>query len=305
MKTRTDLAWDELCEAADASRSSPTPALVKPSEHPFAKLGPAPYRFAGLTHGKSHCALCGKGIKNIYSVSDGAAAIHALGSECILALGNGFSAHLVAEVKVAKKRYEKSQRAAREKILTEESRAEARRLFPAEVAFLENYSGNFEFYLSLKGQFQRGGSLSDKQWECLTRAVAKQAEWDAKKSQPRTFTLAPGTILIVSKFLGHCIEREFGLNRPHFAIEVVDVEAETEKAYKVRGKLTAHRTSHCCVCGLALKNPVSVANGIGPICGERWGVTTTEELQAKMATEYQTQVSLWVPKSQIKERKEK
>ncbi len=304
MKTKTDLAWEELCNA-DSRPAAPALAPT-PRAHPFAQLGPKPYAYGGSKHGeKGTCALCGKRISNLYFVTSGDGKNHALGSECVLSLhGNGFEAHvIVGAVKTAKKRYEKAQRATRAAKANAAAFAESVKLFPAECQFLANYTGNFDFYLSLKNQLNANGGLSDKQWECVSRAVTKNEEFEAKKALPKSFSLAAGTILVVSKFLAHRLEEELRLNRPHFALEVTEVQAETEKAYKVRAKLTAHRTNHCCVCGLKLTNSVSVLAGIGPICADRWEVSTTEELQAKLATEYKTEVNLWVPKSQIKERK--
>lgn len=307
MKNRadTEAAWNEIA-SLDYSKPSALPRA--PSAHPFAKLGPAPYKFECLGHAPEgaarRCALCGKRIKNLYIIRDGENVQHMLGSECILSMGsNGFERHLVGEVTVAKKRYEKQKRYARRAERIARERAAAAELTETvrakEAAWLRTYSGNFDFYLSLKRQLEENGGLSENQWNCVVRAIEKQ---NAPKPV-RTFSLAAGTVLTVSKFLGYIIGRHYGLNRPHFAIEVLEVQAETERAYKVRCRISAHRTSFCSVCGKSLSNPVSVVNGIGPICADRYGVSTTEELQAMFATEYKAELELWVPKSQIKERK--
>lgn len=297
MKTKTDQAWDDLCAAAER----PAPAApVLPRVHPFdATMGEGPYYFVSLVEEQSRCSHCSRPIKNVYRVRNGAGEIFPVGSECILSLGNGFSAHLVGEVKVAKRRYEKQQKAAREKKRAIAIGEESKKIHPAEVAFLESYSGNFDFYLSLRSQFQRNGDLSERQWESLTRAVAKAAA----PKPPRTFTLMVGETLILNKFFAHIIGRDTGLNKPHFAIEVLEVQAESEKAWKIKGRLSAQRTSYCCVCGLRLTNAVSVLAGIGPICADRYEVSSTEELHAKLQTQYKATVEIWIPKSQVKERK--
>lgn len=296
MKSQTDQAWDDLCSASSA------PPPVVGQQHPFLKLGPAPFVFTGMSKGASNCALCGTRIKNLYAIEDGAKVGYILGSECILKLGNGFSAHLVGQVKTAKKRYEREQRYAREmrrqQVALADNSVNSQAERPAEYAWLKAYTGNFGFYLSLQMQLNRNGFLSEKQWGCVTRAIAQ-----ASAPRPaRTYSLAVGEVLIVTKFFAKIIGRDTGLNRPHFAIEVVEVKGESEKAWHVTGRLSAHRTAHCCVCGLPLTNSVSVAAGIGPICGSRYEVSTAEELQAKLQTEYKTAVTFWLPKSQVKER---
>jgi hypothetical protein len=306
-KTGTEDAWEELCAAAEKSHTSFSKALApRPTVHPFAKLGEGPWRFEGLEHAPEgvarHCALCGKRIKNLYIVSGADRFPHSLGSECVLGMSNGFEGHLVGQVKTAKKRFEKNQRAAREARKIEAERKVAleatEKNHASEAAWLRAYSGNFDFYLSLQRQLSTNGGLSPRQWECVTRAIEKAA----LPKPARTFSLAVGEVLIVTKFFAHIIGKQTGLTRPHFAVEVVAVEAETEKAYKVQVKLSAQRTSHCCVCGKTLTNPRSVAAGIGPICGGYYEVDNLEALAEKLRTVEAT-ANLWIPKGQIKERK--
>lgn len=249
-KFNPDDAWDALCLSAEIAKVSPT-LPIRPAAHPFERnMGIGPYRLSGTASGESHCAHCGTRIKNIYRVANAAGGIFDVGSECILQLGNGFSAHLVGQVKTAKRQLDREKRIARARANRDSGITESAGVYPEETAFLKAYNGNFEFYLSLRNQFLSRGGLSDNQWACVTRAVAKQKEYKEQNTK-REFTLAVGTTLIVGKFIAHVIGRENGLNRPHFAIEVTEVQAESAKAYKVRGKLAAHRTSRCCVCGLA------------------------------------------------------
>ena len=37
-------------------------------------------------------------------------------------------------------------------------------------------------------------------------------------------------------------------------------------------RMYGKKTGTCCCCGRELTDPVSVANGIGPICAENWGL---------------------------------
>lgn len=47
-----------------------------------------------------------------------------------------------------------------------------------------------------------------------------------------------------------------------------EFEADPKAAMLVQGT----RTGSCCICGRELTDPESVALGIGPICGGRWGL---------------------------------
>lgn len=46
-----------------------------------------------------------------------------------------------------------------------------------------------------------------------------------------------------------------------------DFNANPQDAIKVQGV----RTGECCCCGRELTDPISIANGIGPVCAEKWG----------------------------------
>lgn len=302
LKTTDDL-WQELCDAAVTPAA---PAPLAPHVHPFAKLGPKPYRFEGVetATGGRHCALCGKAIKNLYVIADGENALHVLGSECILGMSNGFETAIVAQVKTRKREFDRQKRAAAKIRKAEREAVEFRATYPKEVAWLDAYKGNFEFYLSLKEQFQTKGFLSDNQVAALTRAVARDESRASAPQVARTFSLKAGETLIVSKFLAYKIGESFNLGRrPHFAIEVVECLGESEKAWKVKAKLAAKRMVRCACCGTPLENAESRARGIGPICAEKWGVDTIESLGAMLKEKYDTVVcEFWVPKSQVKER---
>lgn len=300
-RSATDQAWEELCQSAD----SKVPAQVaKPVvRHAFENVGAGPYKFLGIEAGSSKCADCGKHIKNLYRVQIGNGTIVDVGSECILKLSRTDTKSLVQVAKSAKAKWDSKKReAAKAKKHAAQaalSRESSLQKYPAEVAFLESYVGNSGFLCSLKNQLAKFGGLSEKQWPYVRDAIVQAS----MPKQAKVFTLAVGETIIVKKFIAKKIGEKTGLNHPHFAIEVLEVKAESAKAYLIVGKLSAQRTSHCCVCGLSLTNAVSVLAGIGPICADRYNVSTTEELHAKLQTQYKATVETWIPKSQIKERK--
>jgi hypothetical protein len=159
-----------------------------------------------------------------------------------------------------------------------------------EIEYLKNYRGNLELFYSLGSQLNKNGSLSPKQWDCVTRQI----------EQPKFSEEKKGETWLLSKFFASVIGKELGLHRPHYAIEIVGVARETDKAYLVKAKLSAMRSSYCSVCGRPLSDSSSIQNGIGPICAKEYGVKTTEELDAFFKVNNDNEIEKWIPKSQIK-----
>ena len=169
----------------------------------------------------------------------------------------------------------------------------------AECAWLEAYNGTSKFYLSLKSQLESKHFLSPAQLGKVTEALARE-------SHQQQFSLIPGQVIHVSKWAAHKIAQEAGLTRPHYSLKVIRVISETERAIRAEVRLTASRTSYCCVCGLKLTNPESILTGIGPICSERSGVSfggaSLKELEEKLLTT--KNVMTWIPKQSIQDLRE-
>lgn len=175
------------------------------------------------------------------------------------------------------------------------------------AAWLESYRGDFPFYLSLKDQLARKGTLSDKQIASIQRAIANdQARGVATPSGvSREFSIKPGTVVVVSKFIANRIAEKAGHARAYRAFEVIEVEGETEKAYRAKVRFTARRTSHCGICGLSLENPDSIAAGVGPVCADNYGIPYgAGSLDALAGQIPDVEILAWIPKSSIKERLE-
>lgn len=177
--------------------------------------------------------------------------------------------------------------------------------FPEVKAWLDAYKGNFDFYLSLKRQLQDKGTLSEKQIACIQRAIANdQARGVATPDAPKQeFSIKPGTVVVISKFIANRIAAEAGYARAHRAFEILEVEGETAKAYRAKVRFSAKRTSHCGVCGLVLENAVSIAAGIGPICADKLGIPHGEGSLGALESVLPTvEMMVWIPKKSIKER---
>ena len=101
-------------------------------------------------------------------------------------------------------------------------------------------------------------------------------------------------------------------NLPFFQI-VLDLDSTTHMttdAVQVIGKLTKNNGKLCRCCNKTLKNDISLAAGIGPVCSRYMGIgkylTSIEEAKSfkenldKVAENFGT-FEFWIPKTQIKE----
>lgn len=176
-------------------------------------------------------------------------------------------------------------------------------------AWLLDYKGDSPFYLSLRSQLLAKGILSEKQMACIERAIAAEGSAiEGASAKLVEYSIKPGETVIVSKFIANKIAREIGFSRAHRALDVVECLGESAKAYRIKVKLSARKTSHCGICGIVLENPDSIAAGIGPICAENYGIpygeNSAKELEKLLALT-PTEAITWVPKASIKERFEK
>jgi hypothetical protein len=176
--------------------------------------------------------------------------------------------------------------------------------------WLKAYTGNFDFYLSLKQQAVTKGRLSERQIQAVLKAMDREAQWHQKRTDDQAnkiFTMTAPCSILLTKGIAREVANKAGLTKPFYVFDVLKVLDETPKAYKLVLKASGQRTSHCGACGLGLTNAESVAAGIGPICADRYGVgfgaTALEELRVKLMTT--REVETWIPKSCIKQRTEK
>jgi hypothetical protein len=71
-----------------------------------------------------------------------------------------------------------------------------------------------------------------------------------------------GKITEAGKFLA------VAASAPDTASLLEQIAVDPSQAARDYGK----RTGTCCCCGRELTDPVSIANGIGPICASNWGL---------------------------------
>lgn len=174
---------------------------------------------------------------------------------------------------------------------------------PAEAAWLK--AGTSDFARSLLAGVERYGSLTERQFAAVRNNLARDAkprqnaEIDvsgldhafataranhAKKAYIRTgevtFSLAPatgrnpGAVYCKSRstgeYLGKIADGRFSGSFACTPAQLEDIRqaAVDPKAAALR---YAKETNRCSVCDALLTDPVSKANGIGPICAQKFG----------------------------------
>lgn len=172
------------------------------------------------------------------------------------------------------------------------------------VEWLSNYRGNFSFYLSLKQQLQSKGRLSPKQIDSVINAMSRENASKSTRTQEKIYSITVGTIIVLNKGMAKNVATQAGCPRAHYVFEVTGVTGETEKAYKLKLKMSAQRTNVCCICGKELTNPESVRDGIGPICGGKYELPSNNllELAKQFGLMNLVEVETWLPKASIKDR---
>lgn len=161
------------------------------------------------------------------------------------------------------------------------------------VKFLENYTGRFDFLVSLRDQLKTKGYLSDAQLAGAAKCMAKQ------KPQAPAIELFGAVITLSKYFANHALIGQTGVNAPHFNFEVFKIFRETEKAFQLEMRVTGLATTHCSICGTMLTNESSIRIGIGPICRAKVGVESVEALNRKLE-EKSVIFTAWIPKRAIK-----
>lgn len=185
---------------------------------------------------------------------------------------------------------------------------------PEVCGWLNNYKGDFEFYLSVKRQLDARGFLSDKQREAVERAIlrdnARATEIASKNVtvavEWHNPTFVTGTTLKISRGVAKAIAEDKGFTIAFRKVEVVATHRETTKAVFVTVKFSAQVGHFCGICGRGLTHPVSQATGIGPECADKLGITRYSMSDAKNILNEigdklkdMGEVKIWLPRSKI------
>lgn len=172
--------------------------------------------------------------------------------------------------------------------------------------WIAKYEGNSAWFLKMKAAHRQWGSLRGGQFtsikkEMLTKEAKQAAETQAAPViNAEKFSMKKDTIIRVGRRYAKKLGEMVGLDaKGHFAYKVINVLNEDAFSMVLELQATGKRTSFCACCGATLTDPYSVTHGIGPICAKKYGITSTEELDNRLAATSLIKVKL--PNWAIKE----
>lgn len=177
---------------------------------------------------------------------------------------------------------------------------------------VKNYNGNNNFINSLKTGVIKYGKLTENQ----LKAAEKYFGNDVKLSVEPAKMVEPKMVnvdLKVTKFIAKRIKDDNELEFAPFLLTISQVLGETNKAYKVVGKMTTSDVTSCRCCGKDLTDWRSQATGVGPTCSKHLNIPYVKKQEdvavykklLKLKIDQIGDLTFWLAKSQIVEGGEK
>ena len=168
---------------------------------------------------------------------------------------------------------------------------------------LKDYEGQNGFVNSVRTGYKKWGSLTPKQMTAVKKFFTP------KKPKGSLKPIKVNVDVILKRYVARGISEQYGLDKiTPITVTISEVNALTQKAVRVKGKMTFTDVGCCRCCGKDLTDCISKASGIGPVCAKYMGIkrpTTQSEIDVfnknlKEKIEEMGEFEFWVPKSQIK-----
>ena len=135
---------------------------------------------------------------------------------------------------------------------------------------VQNYEGTNNFMNSLKRGLKKYGSLTENQAAAAIRVIEGARRHE--QSQKRIDIKLVGDTIKIGRKIALGIKEEYGLDFYPILVDVTAVTAMTDRALRIKGKLTKENGGVCRCCGKTLTDEMSQVTGIGPICAKYVGV---------------------------------
>ena len=136
---------------------------------------------------------------------------------------------------------------------------------------VQNYEGTNNFMNSLKRGLKKYGSLTENQAAAAIRVIEGARRHE--QSQKRIDIKLVGDTIKIGRKIALGIKEEYGLDFHPILVDVTAVTAMTDRALRVKGKLTKENGGVCRCCGKTLTDEMSQVTGIGPVCAKYVGVS--------------------------------
>ena len=197
---------------------------------------------------------------------------------------------------------------AAEKVILNEERQKDVKVedLPKELRAIAEYKGESKFVLDLQEKYLKYRQLTEKQVQAGYQAVYREEQ---KNSQVSLNINLVGNTIKLGRNIARDIKEEYNLEFHPILVDVTQVLMMSNKALKLKAKLTKENGGICRCCGKTLTDEMSRMTGLGPVCSKYVGVehpTTKADLPL-----YRQQISdkidevgefeFWIPKRGIVE----
>jgi len=168
------------------------------------------------------------------------------------------------------------------------------------------YNGDSTFVQDLKSKYLTYRTLSDKQIQKGAEAVNREVQ---KNSQVDLNLKLVGNTIKLGRKIAEGIKENKNIDFFPILVDVTEVMTMSNKAFKLKAKLTKENGGICRCCGKTLTDYMSQITGIGPVCAKYVGVehpksvSEVEKFKADMSKKIDEigEFEFWIPKRQIVE----
>ena len=200
------------------------------------------------------------------------------------------------------------QYAAAEKIILNEERQKEINVeeLPTELRAIVEYTGESTFVNDLKMKYKKYRKLTDKQISAGYKAIDRETQ---KSSQKEINIKMVGNTIKLNRKIALDIKENYNLDFHPILVDVTEVLIMSNKAFKIKAKLTKENGGICSCCGRTLTDEMSQITGIGPVCAKNVGVKhpKTKDEIGKFKQEISNKIDeigefeFWIPKRSIVE----
>ena len=193
-----------------------------------------------------------------------------------------------------------------EKVIMNEERQNEIKVeeLPTQLRAIVEYTGESTFVNDLKMKFKKYRKLTDKQVSAGYKAIDREIQKDSQKEM--NIKLVGNTIKIGRK-VAMGIKENYNLDFHPILVDVTEVMIMSNKAFKLKAKLTKENGGICRCCGRTLTDEMSQVTGIGPVCAGYVGVKhpnsikDVEQFKIDMSNKIDEigEFEFWIPKRAI------
>jgi hypothetical protein len=197
---------------------------------------------------------------------------------------------------------------AAEKVIMNEERQKEINVeeLPERLKSIVTYTGESTFVNDLKMKFKKYRKLTDKQVDAGFKAIDRETQKDSQKDM--NIKLVGNTIKIGRK-VAMGIKENYNLEFHPILVDVTEVMVMSNKAFKLKAKLTKENGGICRCCGRTLTDDMSQVTGIGPVCAKYVGVEhpkskdDVEQFKVDISNKIDEigEFEFWIPKRAIVE----